>query len=72
MPSKKEVPVVDPKPADRLLKFIKDEKLTLEQNYTLHIVEKYKNVIPQSVIDAINLGMISAKLNLTVKDAKGN
>lgn len=67
---KKIEPPIEKKSAtDRLSAFLKAEKISLHQGYTLNVVDKYKNVIPQSVVDALALGMVEAKITLTAKDA---
>ena len=55
--------------AERLVAFTKKEKITLKQGYKLKVADKFKNVCPQSVIDALNLGMIEAEVSVTVVDA---
>lgn len=54
--------------AQKLVAFMSENKITMDQTYTLHVAEKFKNVCPQAVHDAISLGMIEAKMQLTVKD----
>ncbi len=56
--------------ADKLNDFVKKEKLVLTHTYTLSVKKEYRNVIPESVKDAINLGMLTVDIQLAVAEAK--
>ena len=67
-PKQKAAEPKQPSAADRLVTLLKQEKIALGTTYQLHIADKFRNVCPQAVRDAISLGMIEAKVSVTAKD----